>query len=104
MSQPATPNSIGINGTLGPDVLVRWERRDNRIFLRNVNYRSVASDSSLSSPKAMNLIQFFPILASFNVAAYGPDSAAVIEDVIGEGFKQGITPRRKAAKALKTEN
>ncbi len=75
----ATPNSIGINGTLGPDVLVRWERRDNRILLRNVNYRSVASDSSLSSPKAMNLIQFFPILASFNVEAYGKDSAAVIE-------------------------
>ena len=75
----ATPNSIGINGTLGPDLLVRWERRDNRILLRNVNYNNIATDTSLSTPKAMNLIQFYPIIAAFNVEAYGKDSAAVIE-------------------------
>ena len=74
-----TPAGIGINGTLGPDEVIRFERRDNRILVRNINYRNVATDTTLSTQRAMNLIQFFPIIAAFNVESYGKDSAAVIE-------------------------
>lgn len=74
-----TPAGIGINGTLGRDWLIRFERRDNRVYVRDVNYNNVATDSTEQTKKAMALIEFFPILAVFNVEAYGKDSAAVIE-------------------------
>jgi hypothetical protein len=74
-----TPAGIGINGTLGPDRVVRFERRDNRIFMRDINYNNVSTDSTRESPRAMSLIEFYPILAAFNVETYGKDSAAVIE-------------------------
>jgi hypothetical protein len=74
-----TPAGIGINGTLGPDRVVRFERRENRILMRDINYNNVASDTSRSTARAMAMIEFYPILASFNVEAYGKDSAAVID-------------------------
>jgi hypothetical protein len=74
-----TPAGIGINGTLGPDRVIRFERRENRIFMRDINYNNVSTDSTRESPRAMSLIQFYPILATFNVEAYGKDSASVVE-------------------------
>ena len=74
-----TPAGIGINGTLGPDRVIRFERRDNRILVRDINYNNVATDSTLSTRRAMSLIEFYPIIAALNVEAYGKDSAAVIE-------------------------
>ncbi|MCC6241616.1 MAG: zinc-dependent metalloprotease [Gemmatimonadaceae bacterium] len=74
-----TPAGIGINGTLAPDRLVRFERRENRVLMRDINYNNVATDSTLSTRRAMALIEFFPIIASFNVEAYGKDSAPVLE-------------------------
>ena len=74
-----TPAGIGINGTLGPDRVVRFERRENRSFMRDINFNNVATDSLLSTRRAMALIEFYPIIAAFNVESYGKDSAAVIE-------------------------
>ncbi len=74
-----TAASIGINGTLGTDRVVRFERRENRIFLRDINYNNVATDSTLSTNRAMSLIGIFPIITALNVEAYGKDSASVIE-------------------------
>ncbi len=74
-----TPAGIGINGTLGPDRVVRFERRENRIFMRDINYNNVSTDSLRESPRAMALIEFYPILAAFNVETFGKDSASVIE-------------------------
>ena len=71
--------SIGINGTLGTDRVIRFERRDNRIFVRDVNYNNVASDTTRSGSRAMSLIGIFPIITALNVEAYGQDSASVIE-------------------------
>jgi hypothetical protein len=84
-----TPQSIGLNGTLGFDRAIRFERRENRIFLRDVNYRNVATDSTEQTKRAMSLIELLPILASFNVEAYGKDSAAVIE--VSRMFLGGVT-------------
>ncbi len=74
-----TAASIGINGTLGTDKVIRFERRENRIFVRDINYDNVATDTSLSTARAMSLIGVFPIITALNVEAYGKDSAAVVE-------------------------
>ncbi|GAB1343691.1 zinc-dependent metalloprotease [Gemmatimonas sp.] len=74
-----TPAGIGINGTLGPDRLIRFERRDNRVLVRDVNYNNIVTDSAQQTSRAMSLIEFYPIIASLNVEAYGKDSAAVVE-------------------------
>ncbi|HYW30870.1 MAG TPA: zinc-dependent metalloprotease [Gemmatimonas sp.] len=75
----ATPAGIDINGTLGTEHVIRLERRENRVFMREINYDNVATDSLQSTRRAMSLIEFYPIIAAFNVEAYGKDSAAVIE-------------------------
>jgi hypothetical protein len=74
-----TPAGIGINGTLAPDRLIRFERRENRVLVRDINYSNVSTDSSLSTRRAMALIEVFPIIAALNVETYGKDSAAVVE-------------------------
>ena len=87
----ATPNGIPGLGTWfpGTDRVIRFERRDNRIIVRNVNFDNVASDTLLSTPRAMGMIQFFPIMAAFNVETYGRDSAAVID--VTRMFTGGVT-------------
>ena len=81
--------SIGINGTLGTDRVIRFERRDNRIFVRDVNYNNVATDSTRSGSRAMSLIGIFPIITALNVEAYGKDSASVVE--VTRMFTGGVT-------------
>jgi hypothetical protein len=77
----ATPNGIPGLGTWfpGTDRVIRFERRDNRVLMRNVNYNDVATDTTLITPLAMQMIQFYPVMAAYNVEAYGKDSAAVID-------------------------
>ena len=84
-----TAASIGINGTLGTDRVIRFERRENRLFVRDINYNNVATDSALSTNRAMSLIAIFPIITAINVEAYGKDSAAVIE--VTRMFTGGVT-------------
>ena len=74
-----TPDEIGIRGTQGGNNLVRFERRDNRIFVREADYRDVIADTARSQQLAAELIGVTKILAAFNIEAYSPDSAAVIE-------------------------
>jgi len=75
----ATPEDIGIRGTQGGNNLVRFERRDNRVLVREATYSEFNSDTSVAGRKAFDLINLTKILAAFNVEAYGADSAAVIE-------------------------
>ena len=58
--------------------MLRWERRDNRVLVRSVSYATVA-DSANPIYQAVRSSNFEPILAAFNVEAYGPDSAPVVE-------------------------
>jgi hypothetical protein len=57
---------------------VRWEREGNRVILRQVTY-DVTADTTRAIHRAVEAQRFGPIIASFNVDAYGPDSAAVID-------------------------
>ena len=62
----------------GSTQVLRWERRDNRVLLRRVSYETVA-DSSTPIYQAVRNSNYDVIIAAFNVEAYGPDSAAVID-------------------------
>jgi hypothetical protein len=74
-----TPDEIGIRGTQGGNNLVRFERRENRIFVREADYRDIISDTASSQRLAYDLIGVTKILAALNIEAYGPDSSAVVE-------------------------
>ena len=78
-SLKGTPAGIGIRGTLGNNALLRFERKDNRVLVRAVNYRNVSSDTANRINRAMPIIQYYPVIAAFNIEAYGADSAAVID-------------------------
>ena len=74
-----TPDEIGIRGTQGGNNLVRFERRDNRILVREAAYRDIIADTAASQKLAAELIGVTKILAALNIEAYGPDSSAVVE-------------------------
>ncbi len=70
----------GIPGTtLAGSRLVRWERREHRVLLRGVEYRNVVTDTTNPVAQGVELVTYSPILAAFNVEAFGRDSAPVVE-------------------------
>ena len=73
-----TAEGSGYGGQALDNRVVRWERKDNRVFLRSVNFAIIADPSS-SVAKAVEAANYDVILGAFNVETYGPDSAAVIE-------------------------
>lgn len=83
-----TPSEIGINGTIGTHNVVRFERRDNRVYLREVSYRSVISDTAASQRLAESLINVTKIIVALNVEAYGPDSSVVVD--VSRLFNGGV--------------
>ncbi len=66
-----------------------WSREGNRILLRKRTYEQVAPDTT---PIALSVAanNFEPILAAFDVAAIGGDSASAVVDVTD--FYSGDTP------------
>lgn len=74
-----TPDEIGIRGTQGGNNLVRFERRDNRVLVREASYRDIIADTAASQRLAAELIGVTKILTALNIEAYGPDSSAVVE-------------------------
>lgn len=68
----------GYGGEAVSDQVLRWERRDNRILLRSTRYDLVA-DSAQPIYGAVGAANFDPVVASFDVEAWSPDSAAVID-------------------------
>src|SRR5215212_2437293 len=57
---------------------LRWDRSANRIILRSPSF-TVTADTALSVSRAVQSSNYPPIIAAFNVEAYGPDSSAVID-------------------------
>jgi hypothetical protein len=60
------------------NVSLRWERNGNRVILRSPSY-TITADSTNSVYRSVQNSNYGPIIASFNVEAYGPDSAAVVD-------------------------
>jgi hypothetical protein len=57
---------------------LHWERNGNRVILRSISF-AITADSSLSVYKAVEGANNGPVIAVFNVDAYGADSSAVID-------------------------
>ena len=79
-SNPRLPG--GGFGSYGGDQFaertLRWDRSGNRIILRSPSFAIVA-DSTSPVYRAVQASNYPPVIAVFNVEAYGPDSAAVID-------------------------
>jgi hypothetical protein len=73
-----TVAGAGYGGQAVGNGVVRWERRDNRIFLRSVSHSMIA-DSTRPEYNAVRNANVDPIIATFNIEAFGPDSAMVID-------------------------
>ena len=58
--------------------VVKWERRDDRIFLRNVSYEVVA-DESLPIAQAVQASNNDTILMAFDIEALGENESVVID-------------------------
>lgn len=74
-----TPEGLGYGGQAVSEHVVRWQRRDNRILLREMNYAITASDTTNPIRIAVANADYAPILHAFNVESWGPDSVAVID-------------------------
>ncbi|HET9776340.1 MAG TPA: zinc-dependent metalloprotease [Gemmatimonadaceae bacterium] len=57
---------------------LRWDRIGNRVILRSPSFAIVA-DTTAPIYRAVQAASYPPVIAVFNVEAYGPDSAAVID-------------------------
>src|ERR1700694_1449926 len=74
-----TTLGVGYGGQALNNRVLHWERRDNRVLLRGVSYEVIAGDTSNPVVGAVQAANVSPIIAVFNVEAYGKDSSMVIE-------------------------
>jgi hypothetical protein len=62
----------------GPRLIVQWERDEDRILLRQKRYNFIA-DTTTAVWGAIAGFRRGPILATFDIEVFGPDSSAVID-------------------------
>jgi hypothetical protein len=68
----------GYGGQAAGDRVLRWERQGNRILLRSISY-DITADTTEPIYAAVEAANFAPVVAAFDIEAYGPDSSAVID-------------------------
>jgi hypothetical protein len=73
-----TTMGAGYGGQAAGNRVVKWERKNNRILLRNVDYEVVA-DPRLPVARAVHAANNDTIIMSFNIEAFGKDESSVIE-------------------------
>jgi hypothetical protein len=73
-----TVHGSGYGGQAVSNRVYRWQLRDDRMYLRTVSYE-VMADSATPEYRAVQNANVSPIVAAFDVEAYGPDSSAVID-------------------------
>lgn len=78
VTEIAETPSGGYGGTAASDRVVRWERRGDKIYLRNISYgvRASEGDAIKLGIQASNTM---PIITSFDVMANGEGDSAVID-------------------------
>ena len=75
-----TPSGAGYGGSKLNTSTVRWQRHDERIFLRLVSYQNVADDTTAIAGAVRNS-NFEPILSTFDIEVMSEDSAAAVIEV-----------------------
>src|SRR5689334_9884796 len=73
-----TTLGAGYGGQAAGNRVVKWERKGNRILLRNVSY-DVVADPSLPVSRAVQASNNDTIIMAFNIEAFGKDDSAVID-------------------------
>jgi hypothetical protein len=75
-----TPTGAGYGGQKANTQTVRWQRNGKRVLLRITAYENVAADSLPISAAVVNS-NFEPIIQSFHIRAFNPDSTALVIEV-----------------------
>ena len=73
-----TTMGAGYGGQAAGNRVVKWERKGNRILLRNVVY-DVVADPKLPVSRAVQAANNDTIIMAFNIEALGKDESAVID-------------------------
>ncbi len=73
-----TTLGVGYGGQAAGNRVVKWERKGNRILLRNVSY-DVVADPRLPVSRAVQAANNDTIIMAFNIESFGKDDAAVID-------------------------
>ncbi|MGH9844443.1 MAG: zinc-dependent metalloprotease [Blastocatellia bacterium] len=73
-----TTLGVGYGGQAMGNRVVRWERRDNRVLLRDIDY-SVVADPKLPVAKAVQNANHDSIIMAFFIEALGKDDSVVID-------------------------
>ncbi len=73
-----TTLGVGYGGQAAGNRVVKWERKGNRILLRNVVY-DVIADPKLPVSRAVQAANNDTIIMAFNIEALGKDDSAVID-------------------------
>ena len=73
-----TTLGVGYGGQALDRRVVRWERTGNRVLLRSVSY-DVVADPTSEIAEAVQAANYDPIIMAFNVEAFGPGDAPVID-------------------------
>jgi Met-zincin/Domain of unknown function (DUF5117)/Domain of unknown function (DUF5118) len=91
-----TTAGVGFGGSEVGTRVVRWQLRDNSILLRDVNLESFGAPGTPVAP-AVDAANHDTIVMKFDVAAFGPDGAPVIEvsrlfltEVVEFGIRQKL--------------
>jgi hypothetical protein len=71
-------SKLGYGGVAYNNQVVRWDKRNDQILLRQIQY-AVVSDEEKAVYNAVDASTFPSILMAFDVQAYGQDSSAVID-------------------------
>jgi hypothetical protein len=73
-----TTLGAGYGGQAAGNRVVKWERRGNRVLLRNVSY-DVVADPKLPVSRAVQAANNDTIIMAFNIEALGKDDSVVID-------------------------
>ena len=73
------PPGMGYGGTFAGSRVVRWTRRENKIYMRNVDYSIRVEGDGKAIRRAVEAATLEPILESYDIQTEGKDKAAVIE-------------------------
>jgi hypothetical protein len=73
-----TVEGSGYGGQSVANGVFQWQLRDDKVYMRAVSYGIIA-DAGTPEAMAVEAANVPPIVAAFNVEAYSPDSAAVID-------------------------
>ncbi|MGC8793339.1 MAG: zinc-dependent metalloprotease [Bryobacteraceae bacterium] len=78
VTKVARTPGLGYGGMSVANRVVRWERKDNRVLLRNVSYEVVADDSHPIS-RAVRSVSNETIIMSFPIEALAADGSPVVD-------------------------